>query len=132
MKSLVSKFSYLLFLGTIFNVFILKADNYPLEKVSGHNSEFLVESNNQKSDLVMRLFSILLYIFSFGNAFNTSRMLQIYLKKVEKEKKSKKHPFPDYVSFKHWKNYLIMGYFFCFILVVLFILATKRFVVNLF
>ncbi len=88
--------------------------------------------NNQKSDLLMRLFSILLYIFSFGNAFNTSRMLQIYLKKVEKEKKSKKHPFPDYVSFKHWKNYLIMGYFFCFILVVLFILATKRFVVNLF
>jgi len=85
---------------------------------------------NRKSDVIMRLFSILLYIFSFGNAFNTSRMLQQYLKKVEEEKKSKKHPFPDYVSFKHWKYYLVLGYFFCFILIILLLLSSKRFIAN--
>ena len=56
MKSLVSKFSYLLFFGTLFNVFLLRADNYPIEKISGHNSEFLIESNNQKSDLKQSIF----------------------------------------------------------------------------
>ena len=56
MKSLVSKFSYLLFFGTLFNVFVLKADNYPLEKISDQNSEFLIESNNQKSDLKKSIF----------------------------------------------------------------------------
>ena len=56
MKSLVSKFSYLLFFGTLFNVFVLKADNYPLEKISDQNSEFLIESNNQKSDLKQSIF----------------------------------------------------------------------------
>ena len=85
---------------------------------------------NQKSDFIMRLFSILLYIFSLGNALNTSRMLQLYLNKVEEEKKSKKFPFPDYVSFKHWKYYLVLGYFFCFILVILLLLSSKRFIAN--
>ena len=56
MKSLVSKFSYLLFFGILFNVFLLRADNYPLEKISGQNSEFLIESNNQKSDLKQSIF----------------------------------------------------------------------------
>ena len=86
--------------------------------------------SNKKSDFIMRLFSILLYIFSFGNALNTSLMLNQYLKKVEQEKNSNRFPFPDYVSFKYWKNYLALGYFFCFILIILLLLSSKRFIDN--
>ena len=34
----------------------MKADNYPFENISGQNSEFLIESNKQRSDIKNSIF----------------------------------------------------------------------------
>ena len=55
-KSLLSKFSYLLFIFVFFNVLRLEADNASLENSSVKNSELLIESNKQRSDLKNSIF----------------------------------------------------------------------------
>ena len=58
MKSLFFKIKYLLPVLILANTFNLKADYYTNEtkKSSEDNSEFLIESNNQKSDLENSIF----------------------------------------------------------------------------
>ena len=58
MKSLFFKIKYLLPVLILANTFNLNADNYINEtkKSSEDNSEFLIESNNQKSDLENSIF----------------------------------------------------------------------------
>ena len=56
MKSFFSKIKYLLLFLFIVNILNLKADNYPLENILDQNSELLIESNKQKSDLTNSIF----------------------------------------------------------------------------
>ena len=84
---------------------------------------------SNKSDLIMRLFSILLYTFSLANAFNSCLMLHSYLRKVKDEDKQKEYP--AYMNFDFWKVYLIVGYALCIILVILFMISTERFIAKL-
>ena len=56
MKSLFYKIKYLFFILLFINVLSLKADNYLLETLSEQNSELLIESNKQRSDLKHSIF----------------------------------------------------------------------------
>ena len=56
MKSFFSKIKYLLLFLFIVNILNLKADNYPLENILDQNSELLIESNKQRSDLKNSIF----------------------------------------------------------------------------
>ena len=56
MKVLFSKIRYLLIFFVLINLLKIKADNFPLEDISGQNSELLIESNIQKSDLKNSIF----------------------------------------------------------------------------
>ena len=56
MRVLFSKIRYLFFFFALINVIKLNADNYPLENISGLNSELLIESNMQRSDLENSIF----------------------------------------------------------------------------
>ena len=56
MKSLFYKIKYLFFILLFINVLGLKADNYLLETLSEQNSELLIESNKQRSDLKNSIF----------------------------------------------------------------------------
>ena len=56
MKSLFSKFKYLFFILFFLHFLELKAENYPLEKITNQNNEFLIESNSQRSDLENSIF----------------------------------------------------------------------------
>tara|TARA_S200000501_G_C20480593_1_gene593682 strand:- start:91 stop:528 length:438 start_codon:yes stop_codon:yes gene_type:complete len=56
MKFSSSKIIYLLFILVSFNNLQLKADDYPLEKISEQKNELLIESNKQSSDLKNSIF----------------------------------------------------------------------------
>ena len=56
MKDVFSKIRYLIFFLALFNVLKLQADNYPGEKTPSLNSELLIESNSQSSDLENSIF----------------------------------------------------------------------------
>ena len=56
MKVLFSKIRFLFFLLVITNFLEIKANNYPLKNSSGHSSEIIIESNNQRSDLKNSIF----------------------------------------------------------------------------
>ena len=56
MNSLFSNIINLLFFIIIFNTFKLKADNIPVENIQAQNSEFLIESNLQRTDLKNSIF----------------------------------------------------------------------------
>ena len=56
MKVLFSEIKYLFIILILVNVLKIKADNFPLENNSGQNSELLIESNKQKSDLENSIF----------------------------------------------------------------------------
>ena len=56
MKDVFSKIRYLIFFLALFNALKLQADNYPGEKTPSLNSELLIESNSQSSDLENSIF----------------------------------------------------------------------------
>ena len=56
MNSLFSKIINLLFFIIIFNTFKLEAESVPVENITSQNSEFLIESNLQRSDLKNSIF----------------------------------------------------------------------------
>tara|TARA_B100001029_G_C14608056_1_gene207491 strand:- start:10 stop:447 length:438 start_codon:yes stop_codon:yes gene_type:complete len=56
MKVLSSKIRYLVIFFVLINVLKVKADNLPFENSSEQNSELLIESNIQKSDLKNSIF----------------------------------------------------------------------------
>ena len=56
MKVLFSKIRFLFFLLVITNFLEIKANNYSLKNSSGHSSEIIIESNNQRSDLKNSIF----------------------------------------------------------------------------
>ena len=56
MKIQFSKIRFVLLFLVLINALKLKADNYPLGNISGQISEFLIESNNQKSDMKNSIF----------------------------------------------------------------------------
>jgi len=82
---------------------------------------------NKRSQLIMRLLSIIMYVYSIILCINTNLMFRAYLKKIEEVNNDK---LPAYISLKHWKIYEILGWFFSGILVLLIILATKRYVLK--
>ena len=56
MKDYFSKIRYLIFLLTLINFLELKADNYSFDNILGKESELLIESNKQRSDLKNSIF----------------------------------------------------------------------------
>ena len=86
---------------------------------------------NKKSYLMMRFISIVLYIYSLATGLNTSLMLHSYLRKMNNLSEEKKKEIPEYINFEFWKIYLILGYIFCVIALMLIILATHRFILKL-
>ena len=87
---------------------------------------------DKKSSLILRFLSIVIYVYSFITGLNTSLMLHSYLKKMENLDENNKAYIPEYINFKFWKVYLILGYTLCVILILLFVLALQRFIGKLF
>ena len=56
MNDYFSKIRYLIFLLTLINFLDLKADNYSFNNILGRESELLIESNKQRSDLKNSIF----------------------------------------------------------------------------
>ena len=56
MNDYFSKIRYLIFLLTLINFLELKADNYSFDNILGKESELLIESNKQRSDLKNSIF----------------------------------------------------------------------------
>ena len=87
---------------------------------------------SQKSSLMMRGMSILLYFYALATGLNTTLMLHAYLRKVDDFSKKEKKEIPDYMDFTFWKVYLTLGYIFCVILVILILVALQRFLRKLY
>lgn len=86
---------------------------------------------DKKSSLILRFLSIFIYFYSFVTGLNTSLMLHSYLKKMDNLDENNKANIPEYINFKFWQVYLILGYTLCVILILLFILALQRFILKL-
>ena len=86
---------------------------------------------NKKSELIMRIQSIILYFYSFATGLNTALMLHAYLKKMKNLDEKQKAEIPEYMNFDFWKVYLILGYALCAIVMLLILLALQRFVKKL-
>ena len=56
MKLLLTKIKFILPIFLFLNLSKLKSDNFNLENSFGENSEFLIESNKQRSDLKNSIF----------------------------------------------------------------------------
>ena len=56
MKSFFSRIKYLLFILFLVDFLEINADNFSLENISDRNSEILIESNKQRSDLKNSIF----------------------------------------------------------------------------
>ena len=56
MKSFFSRIKYLLFILFLVDFLEINADNFSLENISDRNSEILIESNKQSSDLKNSIF----------------------------------------------------------------------------
>ena len=87
---------------------------------------------DKKSSLILRFLSIILYFYSFTTVLNTALMLHAYLKKMENLDEKEKAEIPEYINFKFWKIYLILGYTLCAIVMLLILLALQRFIKKLF
>ena len=85
----------------------------------------------KKAAFMMRFMSIVLYFYSFATGLNTALMLHSYLRKMNNLSEEKKKEIPEYIDFKFWKVYLILGYVFCFIVLLLILLASQRFIKKL-
>ena len=83
---------------------------------------------NKKSSFIMRFISIILYLYSLALCINTNLMFRKYLDSIKPEDKKK---LPSYINLEYWKVYEILGWIFCIILILLILLATKRFIVKL-
>lgn len=86
---------------------------------------------HKKSALIMRFTSIVLYFYSLATGLNTAFMLHAYLKKMENLDETRKAGLPEYINFKFWKVYLILGYALCVIVMLLILLASQRFIKKL-
>lgn len=86
---------------------------------------------NKKAEFMMRSMSIILYLFSLSIGINTSLMLHSYLKKMESLPEEEKKELPEYMDFKFWKGYLIMGIVFCVLISILILIAVERYVRKL-
>ena len=56
MRALFLKIRYFFIFFAFFNILEIKADNYPLDNLSSQNSELLIESNKQITDLENSVF----------------------------------------------------------------------------
>ena len=86
---------------------------------------------NKKSSLIMRFMSIILYFYSLTTGLNTSLMLHAYLRKMNNLSEDEKKEIPEYINFDFWKVYLILGYVFCTIVLLLILIALQRFIKKL-
>ena len=83
---------------------------------------------NKQAENIMRLLSLVMYVYALLLCLITNLMFTQYIKKAE----DYDEPFPDYLNLKWWKHYGTLGYTFCVILGILILLASKRFVFKLF
>ena len=86
---------------------------------------------NKKSSLIMRFMSIILYFYSLTTGLNTALMLHAYLRKMNNLSEDEKKEIPEYINFDFWKVYLILGYVFCTIVLLLILIALQRFIKKL-
>ena len=89
-------------------------------------------SNNYKkgsgSHITMRLMSLSMYLLAFSICLITTRMFTDYYYKLEQIDKTK---LPLYINTKYWKLYQGVGYFFCVILMMFILLASKMFILKI-
>ena len=83
---------------------------------------------NKNSELLLRLISVIIYFLSLILCVNSNFMFRNYNKKLEKVDKNE---IPEYIVVKYWKNYEILGWFFCSIILFFFILGLQRFIVKI-
>jgi hypothetical protein len=94
--------------------------------VYGFSKGFL----DKKSDSIMRMLSLMIYIFAFCYLINTNTLFRKYLNKVQFTNMEK--DLPNYISLSHWRNYENLAWVYCIILIFIISLASQRFVKNLF
>ena len=83
---------------------------------------------NKRSEFIMRLMSLIMYLYSITLCLVTTFMLRDYVKKLKKIDKNK---LPKYIQVKYWEMYTYLGFGFCGILGILIILASKRFILRI-
>jgi hypothetical protein len=71
---------------------------------------------------LIKLLSILIFIFSFFLGLNSVIMMKRYLKILRKNKDI----LPNYVDLEIWRNYLYINYFYLCLLLVIISLTTIR------
>lgn len=82
-------------------------------------------SNTFKLDMsvnIIKLISILIFIFSFVLGLNTIVMYKRYLKVLKKDTEN----LPNYIDLQVWRNYLYITYFYLCVLLIIICLAILR------
>jgi hypothetical protein len=93
--------------------------------IYGYSKSF----NNKQSDLILRLLSIFMYLFSLSLCINTNLMFKQYIDSITPEEKQQ---FPKYINLSYWKIYLLLGWIFSAVLAIVILLASKRYIMKLF
>ena len=94
--------------------------------VYGFSKGFL----NKKSDSIMRMLSLMIYIFAFFYLINTNILFRKYLNKVQYTNMEK--DLPNYISLSYWRNYENLAWVYSLILIFIISLASQRFIKNIF
>lgn len=79
---------------------------------------------NKDSRYIMKVVSLLIYIYAFCYGILSTTMLRRYINKIDD--KYIKQKLPGYVDIEFWKIYEMLGYAFCILIVLLFGLSFHR------
>ena len=79
---------------------------------------------NKDSRYIMKIVSLLIYIYAFCFGILSTSMLRNYIQKIDKAYIKK--DLPEYVDINLWKIYEILGYAFCILIILLFGLSFHR------
>ena len=80
-----------------------------------------------RAESVMRLLSLVMYVYALILCIITNLMFSQYISKAE----TFKDELPEYIELNWWRYYARLGYTFCVILALLVLLASKRFVFKI-
>ena len=81
----------------------------------------------KKSRDIMKLVSVLAYIFSILNILNTTLTLKHYLDRVTNKDKE---TLPKFIELKYWRNYEYLGWFLTVIGIVILFLSIKGYILK--
>jgi hypothetical protein len=83
---------------------------------------------DKNAERIMRLLSITMYVYSIVLCINSTLMFRSYLESITEDEEKM---LPKYINLDYWKVYEVLGWVFAAVLLILILLATKRYIKKL-